>query len=92
MTFDNLFFIERVDSCNQAVQTFENGYGVSVLYGKYAYSSYRFTNETFDVHKKHDYTYEVAILKDFDLVDDVLGYQTPEDINKIIEIYKNIKK
>lgn len=34
MTFDNLFFIERVDGCNQAVQTFENGYGVSVIIWK----------------------------------------------------------
>lgn len=99
ITFNSLFFIERSDGCNQAVQVFDNGYAISVLYGNYSYSSYRFSDEKFNISHKNDYLYEVAILKDFELVmpseidnsgDSVLGYQSPEDINKIIQIIRNL--
>lgn len=67
----------------QAKHNFPNGYGVSVINGDHAYCNAN--------------TYEVAIMKDGSccyttpLTNDVLGYQTPDDIDKIlkeIETYK----
>lgn len=57
---------------------FENGYGISVIRTEYAYCDYQ--------------TYEVAILDkdghvcyDTPITNDVLGYQTEEDITRIME-------
>lgn len=61
----------------QAIMEFPNGYGISVIQGKYFYCN--------------DNTYEVAVLKngnlcyDTDITDDVLGYQTEEDITRIMK-------
>ena len=61
----------------QAIMEFDNGYGVSVIRGQCFYC-----NEN---------TYEVAILKDGDIcydtpiTDDVLGYQTKDQVTKIMK-------
>lgn len=98
ITFNDLFFIERKNGTVQAVLSFGNGYVLSVIYGDYTYSSYRITNEEFNIHNKYNYTYEVAIINlndegklmplDFlglNYDDTVIGYQSPEDINKMIK-------
>lgn len=56
---------------------FDNGYGISVIKGKFTYSNAK--------------TYEVAVIKGENLcyttpiTDDVLGYQTPEQITEIMK-------
>jgi hypothetical protein len=62
---------------------FENGYGVSVVCGRSAYCG----SGTFEVGimKDGDLTYET------DITDDVLGYQSPEDITKIMEKLQSLK-
>ena len=63
----------------QAVIYFPNGYGVSVLHGEQFYSD--------------DYTYEVAVIRDNDVVyppsicpdGDVLGWQTKEQVTEIMK-------
>lgn len=67
-----------------ALVEFPNGYGVSVVNGKSAYCDAD--------------TYEVAIMKDGSccyktpLTDDVLSYQTPEDIDKILKTVESYEK
>lgn len=67
----------------QAVLEFTNGWGLSVINGKYAYCD--------------DKTYEVAVLwrgnLDYstDITDDVLPYQTPEQITEIMKKLKTMK-
>ena len=67
----------------QAEITFENGYGVSVINGDYAYSS-------------QDKPYEIAIKKDgsicYDtyITNDVIGYQTKDDVTKVMAQVQNI--
>lgn len=68
----------------QAIMEFDNGYGVSVIRGQLFYC-----NEN---------TYEVAILKDGDLcydtpiTDDVLGYQTKDQVTKIMKKLQTYEK
>lgn len=81
-TFKDLEF--KGDITKRARLNFPNGYGISVVYGSYTYSD--------------NGTYEVGILKDdclyyeTPLTNNVLGYQTPEQINKIIEELLEYKK
>lgn len=76
-TFDDLIFKFRKGiPIIQARMDFPNGYGISVISGAWLYCD--------------DDTFEVAIFKDGHLcydtpiTDDVLGYQTQEDITKIM--------
>ena len=66
----------------QAIMEFDNGYGISVIRGQYFYC-----NEN---------TYEVAILKDgdlcYDITDDVLGYQTKDQVTKIMKKLQTYEK
>lgn len=68
----------------QAFYQFPNGYGVSVINGDYAYCD--------------NGTYEVAIMKngevccDTPLTDDVLRYQTPEEIDEILKEVESYEK
>ena len=77
VTFDNLQFIPHPLGGKWAILTLDNGYGISVVNGPLFYC-----NET---------SFEVAILKneqityDTPLTNDVLGYQTQEDINNILK-------
>lgn len=79
-TFKDLEFKQHINiGCGfdtQANLTLNNNYGISVVTGSAAYCS--------------SDTYEVAIIKDgsicydTDLTDDVLGHQTPKEIDNII--------
>lgn len=55
----------------QAVERFDNGYGVSVLLGGYG------------IYSDGKTTYEVAILKDKD-IEDVYGSMTARQVTKIM--------
>ena len=74
----SLFTVDAI----QAIMEFDNGYGVSVIRGQYFYC-----NEN---------TYEVAILKDgdlcYDITDDVLGYQTEDQVTKIMKKLQTYEK
>lgn len=53
-----------------------NGYGISVVHGEYTYSD----ENTFEVGILHN----GKLCYDTPITNDVLGYQTPEDIVNII--------
>ena len=89
ITFDNIEF--KTHAYGDGVHGlifFPGGYGLSVVRYKHPYST-RYSSYT------DDKTWEVAIIKgtknqweicyDTDITDDVLGYQTEEDINRIIK-------
>lgn len=86
MKFKDLVFEKHPVSIlnSRAFYQFPNGYGVSVIDGDYAYCD--------------NGTYEVAIMKDgeicFDtpLTDEVLRYQTPEEIEEILKEVESYKK
>lgn len=69
---------------SQAFHQFPNGYGVSVIDGDYDFCD--------------NGTYEVAIMKDGELcydtplTDDVLGYQTPGEIDEILKEVESYEK
>ena len=69
----------------QAIMEFNNGYGVSVLFGNMAYSN------GID-------TYELAVLEngylcyDTPITDDVLGYITEEEVSKVMEKVQKLPK
>jgi len=78
-TFQDLVFKQHPNSpCfdKQATIKFDNGYGISVITGRHAYCG--------------DGTYEVAIMRnddlcyDTDITDDVLGHQSPSDIDTLL--------
>jgi hypothetical protein len=77
VTFDDLQFVPHPLGGTRARWEFDNGYGISVVHGPLFYCD--------------EDTFEVAILKDdritYDtpLTNDVLGYQTSEDINNILK-------
>jgi len=86
-TFKDLKFIphpNRPMFNKQAALELDNHYGISVVNGDNAYCN--------------SDTYEVAILfcgnitYDTEFTDDVLGYQTPEDIDKLLINLDKIKK
>lgn len=78
-TFDDLVFKQysSIDSLMKAIIQFENGYGVSVLFGGLAYSN------GID-------TYELAVLKDgllcydTEITNDVIGYIEKEEVTNIM--------
>lgn len=69
----------------QARHDFPNGYGVSVCKGKLYYTN-------------RNKPYEVAVMKggdlcyDTDITDDVLGYQTEEDVTDILRRVAELKE
>jgi hypothetical protein len=69
--------IERFNGVKQAIENFENGYGVSVLFGSCFYSN------GID-------TYEVAILfgesitYNTEITDDVMGYLSKDEVSEIM--------
>jgi hypothetical protein len=66
----------------QAIQFFDNGYGVSVVkfYGSYGYEQGLYE---LAVLKGVDEDYQICY--DTPITDDVLGYQTPEEIEQLLE-------
>ena len=85
LEFKAHLFDEIDPTAIQAIINFDNGYGVSVVRGKYFFYC-------------NDNTYEVAILKDGNLcydtpiASDVLGYQTKDQITKIMKELQTYKK
>jgi hypothetical protein len=88
VTFDDIEFKTHVSGDGvHGLIFFPGGYGLSVVRYKHPYST-RYSSYT------DDKTWEVAIIKgrkgnwkicyDTILTNDVLGFQTKEDINKII--------
>lgn len=81
-TFKDLIFEPRKIGGYQAVLNFENGYGVSVLFGDIYYSD----GVT---------TYELAVLQnghlcyDTPITSDVLGYIYQSDITAIMQTLQN---
>ena len=86
-TFKDLFF--EVHRCypalnTMAVMNFDNGYGISVITGKTAYS-----DET--------HPYEVAVLKDDEIcydtpiTDDVIGYCTADMVTDLMCKIQNLQ-
>jgi len=78
-TFKDLEFKEHPMPTHfekQAVINFENGYGVSVINGRSAYCG----SDTFEVGVlfENELTYNSGI------TDDVLTYQTPDDITEVM--------
>jgi len=77
-TFNDLNFQKHpiIPFGQHAEMEFKNGYGISVVNGRGAYS--------------RTGTYEVAVLYNGDLcyntdiTDDVLGYQTPEQVTEVM--------
>ena len=66
----------------EAIQFFDNGYGVSVIkfYGSYGYEEGLYE---LAVLKRVDEDYRICY--DTPITDDVLGYQTPEQIEQLLE-------
>lgn len=70
--------IKNYENAKQAVMYFNNGYGVSVVFGSCFYSN------GID-------TYELAILRDADIcydteiTNDVIGYLTSDEVSKIMK-------
>lgn len=79
MTFTELKFHPHNILCGIiAKYKFPNGYGISVVDSDSTYND----NGTYEVAITHNgyLTYNTPI------TDDVLGFQTPEDINKLLDI------
>lgn len=86
-TFEDLEFKDReFTNIKQARMDFENGYGISVVCGNGTYCSNDGSN------------YEVAVMKDGKVIyntpitDDVLSYQTPEQITAIMKEIQTYEK
>jgi len=77
--------IERYQNSKQAKKTFDNNYGVSVIFGECFYSN------GID-------TYELAVLFDGDITynteitDDVLGHLSEDEVSAIMIKVQSIKK
>jgi len=69
LNYDNGIFV-RVE--------FPNGYGASIIKSPHSYSGYQDLYELAVL-------YDNMICYDTEITDDVLGYQTEEDINRIIK-------
>ena len=78
MTFNDLKFRQHEIFCGTiAKYEFPNGYGVSVVESDFTYND----EGTYEVGITHNgyLTYNTPITKD------VLGFQTPEDINELLD-------
>ena len=62
----------------QASMNFENNYGVSVIFGEIFYSN---GIDTYEIGILHD----GSLTYDTDITDDVIGYQTENEISEIME-------
>lgn len=78
-TFEDLKFKKHPYTfCKIAQINFPNKYGISVIFGKQAYSNGKDTYEVAVLYKKQlCYTSPIT--------DDVLGYQTKEEVTEIMK-------
>lgn len=78
MKLEDLEFTMGSSQFSRAQFTFENGYGVSIVTGEYAYTS-------------EDKPYELAVLRDGELcydtpiTNDVVGYCNEDMVNELLE-------
>ena len=92
--FKDLLFKEHPNGMGgfQSVMEFENGYGVSVVCGKYLYSTPRTNLYAASMYE----AYEVAVLKngslcyDTPITDDVIGYASTEKVSEVMELVQNL--
>lgn len=79
MKFEDLEWHEhpRFRGAEQAIALFPNGYSLSILYG----GSFYCTNDTYEVAVMHD----GKLCYDTELTDDVLGYQTKDEVNELLK-------
>lgn len=97
MTFNDLTFVKRNDGMWRS-KTLIGNLTLSVIAGQFAYSQPRETLESVDGYSR----YEAAVMDDDGhlmtskirtrLMDEVIGYMTPEEINELIkeiESYEN---
>jgi len=88
-TFEDLEFNVHPNSLfgfnGQAKMDFDNGYGVSVITGEYAYTS---ELEPYEIAILHD----GIITYDTHISDDVIGYCTQEKVTEIMKQVQELKK
>lgn len=81
----NPYLTESYKDAKNASMTFDNGYGISVLFGRNFYSN-------------GEDTYEVAVLKDdklcydTEITNDVLGGQTKEMVTEVMIKIQKLKE
>jgi len=73
----NYSFNEQYSKAKQAIMYFENGYGVSVLYGSCFYSN---GIDTYEV----GILYDGGLTYDTDITDDVMGYLTESEVTDVM--------
>ena len=71
------FINEQYSKAKQAIMYFENGYGVSVLYGSCFYSN---GIDTYEV----GILYDGGLTYDTDITDDVMGYLTESEVTDVM--------
>lgn len=75
----------KIKSINQGFQTivfFENNYGASIVWNKFSYGN---DEDLFEIAVLKGNINSCDICYDTPITDDVLGYQTSEDINNVLE-------
>lgn len=83
LKFEEHYFSPFCKEAKQAKMNFENGFGVSVLFGNCFYSNGR-------------NTYEVAVLKngglcyDTEITTDVLGHLTKSEVTEVMKKVQNL--
>ena len=63
-----------------------NGIALSVVAGESLYSGGKYGNRGPVTKLEDATTFEVAVMNDGEIVDDVLGWQSKKDINQLIQI------
>lgn len=90
-TFEDLEF--KTHGCakeaTQAVMFFENGYGVSLLFGFPFYSNGIDTYELAVIHRSGEGSYDLRY--DTGITDDVLGYITKEEVTEAMKKVQELK-
>ena len=88
-SFDDIQFNKHplINGAIQGKLKLSNGIVLSVVAGESLYSGGKYGNRG-PVTKLEDATiFEVAIMDDGIIVDDVLGWQSKKDINRLIQIH-----
>ena len=90
-TFEDLEFKphEFREDAKQAVMFFENGYGVSVLFGKPFYSNGIDTYELAVIHRAGEDSFVIKC--DADITDDVFGYMSKEEVTEAMKEVQELK-
>ena len=86
-TFEDLEFIPHPADVGgkQAVMEFENGFGISVIFGSTFYSDGKNTYEV-------GILYKGSLCYDSGITDDVIGQVTKEEVNKIMKVVQALHR